>query len=95
MVRNRPRVIGIVLSAILLGAVAAPGSPPPVSAAESVAGPAHANLVDTEGKPSVGYRARRAASKAADATEKSLERAQKRAARAQRKSERKYRKASR
>ena len=51
--------------------------------------------VDTEGKPSVGYRARRAATKAADSTERSLERAQKRAARAQRKSERKYRKASR
>jgi putative oxidoreductase len=39
--------------------------------------------VDTEGKPSVGYRARRAAKKAADSTEKSLEKAQKRAARAQ------------
>jgi putative oxidoreductase len=51
--------------------------------------------VDTEGRPSVGYRARRAAAKATDSTEKSLERAQKRAAKAQRKSERKYRKASR
>ena len=51
--------------------------------------------VDTEGKPSVGYRARRAASKAADSPEKSLERAQKRAARAQRKSEKKYKKGSR
>ena len=39
--------------------------------------------VDTEGKPSVGYRARRAAKKAADATEKSLEKAQKRAAKLQ------------
>ena len=51
--------------------------------------------VDTEGKPSVGYRARRAAHKAADATEKSVERAQKRANRAQRKAEKKYKKASR
>jgi uncharacterized membrane protein YphA (DoxX/SURF4 family) len=50
--------------------------------------------VDTEGKPSVGYRARRAAHRAADATERNIERAQKRAARAQRKSEKKY-KASR
>jgi uncharacterized membrane protein YphA (DoxX/SURF4 family) len=39
--------------------------------------------VDTEGRPSVGYRARRAARKAADSTEKSLEKAQKRAAKAQ------------
>ena len=51
--------------------------------------------VDTEGRPSVGYRARRAATKAADSTEKSLERAQKRAARAQRKAEKQYKKASR
>ena len=51
--------------------------------------------VDTEGKPSVGYRARRAASQATDATEKSLERAQKRAAKAERKAEKRYRKASR
>ena len=51
--------------------------------------------VDTEGKPSVGYRARRAATRAADTTEKSLERAQKRAAKAQRKAEKKYKKASR
>lgn len=51
--------------------------------------------VDTEGKPSVGYRARRAASRAADSTEKNLEKAQKRAARAQRKAEKQYRKASR
>ena len=41
--------------------------------------------VDTEGKPSVGYRARRAAKKAADATEKNFEAAQKRAAKAQKK----------
>ena len=51
--------------------------------------------VDTEGKPSVGYRARRAASRATDATEKSLERAQKRAAKAERKAAKKYKKASR
>ena len=51
--------------------------------------------VDTEGKPSVGYRARRAAAKATDSTEKSLGRAQKRAARAQRKAEKQYKKASR
>src|SRR5919205_3244509 len=51
--------------------------------------------VDTEGRPSVGYRARRAAARAADTTEKSLERAQKRAARAQRKAEKQYKKASR
>lgn len=41
--------------------------------------------VDTEGRPSVGYRARRAAHKAADSTEKSFAAAQKRAAKAQRK----------
>ncbi len=41
--------------------------------------------VDTEGKPSVGYRARRAAKKAANTTEKSFEKAQKRAAKAQKK----------
>jgi uncharacterized membrane protein YphA (DoxX/SURF4 family) len=41
--------------------------------------------VDTEGKPSVGYRARRAARHAADVTEKNLEKAQKRAAKAQKK----------
>jgi uncharacterized membrane protein YphA (DoxX/SURF4 family) len=39
--------------------------------------------VDTEGKPSVGYRARRAAHTAADVTEKNLAKAQKRAAKAQ------------
>jgi putative oxidoreductase len=41
--------------------------------------------VDTEGKPSVGWRARRAASRAADATEKNLANAQKAAAKAQKK----------
>jgi putative oxidoreductase len=51
--------------------------------------------VDTEGKPSVGYRARRAAKLAAESTEKSYDRAQKRAARAQRKAEKKYKKGSR
>jgi uncharacterized membrane protein YphA (DoxX/SURF4 family) len=44
-------------------------------------------VVDTEGKPSVGYRARRAAGKAANSTEKSIAKAQKRAAKAQRKAE--------
>jgi uncharacterized membrane protein YphA (DoxX/SURF4 family) len=39
--------------------------------------------VDTEGKPSVGWRARRAATKAAGATEKNLAKAQKAAAKAQ------------
>ena len=43
--------------------------------------------VDTEGKPSVGYRARRAAHQAADSTEKSFAKAQKRAAKAQKKAE--------
>ena len=51
--------------------------------------------VDTEGRPSVGYRARRAAHRAADTTERNIEQAQKRAARAQRKAEKKYKKASR
>ncbi len=41
--------------------------------------------VDTEGKPSVGYRARRAARRAADSTEKNFAKAQKRAAKAQKK----------
>ncbi|MGY1594783.1 DoxX family protein [Geodermatophilus sp. SYSU D00708] len=45
--------------------------------------------VDTEGKPSVGYRARRAAKRAADTTEKNVARAQKRAAKAQKRTERK------
>ena len=39
--------------------------------------------VDTEGKPSVGWRARRAAGKAAGATEKQLAKAQKKAAKLQ------------
>ena len=47
--------------------------------------------VDTEGRPSLGWRARRAAA----ATEKSLDRAQKRAAKAQRKSERRIKRANR
>ena len=51
--------------------------------------------VDTEGKPSVGYRARRAAKKATESTEKSIERAQKRAAKAQKKPEKRLKKASR
>jgi putative oxidoreductase len=51
--------------------------------------------VDTEGKPSVGYRARRAARKAAGSTEKSYENAQRRAAKAQRKAEKRLKKASR
>ncbi|WP_040337560.1 DoxX family protein [Candidatus Blastococcus massiliensis] len=46
--------------------------------------------VDTEGKPSVGYRARKSAKAAAAATEKSIEKAQKRAAKAQKKAEKKY-----
>jgi uncharacterized membrane protein YphA (DoxX/SURF4 family) len=41
--------------------------------------------VDTEGKPSVGWRARRAAGHAAEATEKNLAKAQKAAAKAQKK----------
>ena len=45
--------------------------------------------VDTEGKPSVGYRARRAAKSAADSTEKSFAKAQKRAAQAQKKAAKK------
>jgi putative oxidoreductase len=48
--------------------------------------------VDTEGKPSVGYRARRAAKKAAEGTEKGIEKAQKRAAKAQKKSEKRLKK---
>lgn len=48
--------------------------------------------VDTEGKPSVGYRARKSAKAAAAATEKSFEQASKRAAKAQRKSEKKLKK---
>jgi putative oxidoreductase len=49
--------------------------------------------VDTEGKPSVGYRARRAAHKAAGATEKNLGKAQKRAAKAQKKARKNVKKA--
>jgi putative oxidoreductase len=45
--------------------------------------------VDTEGKPSVGYRARKAAKSAADSTEKSFEKAQKRAAKAHKKAAKK------
>lgn len=48
--------------------------------------------VDTEGKPSVGYRARRSAKAAAAATEKSFEKASKRAAKAQKKAEKKLKK---
>ena len=44
--------------------------------------------VDTEGKPSVGWRARRAARRATDATEKSLAKAQKKAERVQKKAAR-------
>jgi putative oxidoreductase len=51
--------------------------------------------VDTEGKPSVGYRARRAAGRAADATEKNVAKAQKRAAKAQKQAEQRIKKASR
>jgi putative oxidoreductase len=51
--------------------------------------------VDTEGKPSVGYRARRAATKTADSTEKSFAKAQKRAAKAQKKAEKRLKKAQR
>jgi putative oxidoreductase len=49
--------------------------------------------VDTEGKPSVGYRTRRAARKAADGTEKSFAKASKRAAKAQKKAEKRIKKA--
>jgi putative oxidoreductase len=48
--------------------------------------------VDTEGKPSVGYRARRGAKAAAVATEKSFEHASKRATKAQKKAEKKLKK---
>ncbi|MCW2699957.1 MAG: DoxX family protein [Blastococcus sp.] len=51
--------------------------------------------VDTEGKPSVGYRARRAAKKAADSTEKTIEKAQKRAAKAEKNAAKRAKKASR
>jgi putative oxidoreductase len=49
--------------------------------------------VDTEGKPSVGYRARKAARGAAEATEKTVAKAQKRAAKAQKKAEKAAKKA--
>jgi putative oxidoreductase len=42
-------------------------------------------VVDTEGKPSVGFRARRAAHNVAEATEQNFAKAQKRAAKAQKK----------
>lgn len=45
--------------------------------------------VDTEGKPSVGYRTKRAARRAADATEKNYAKATKRATKAQKKATRK------
>ena len=50
--------------------------------------------VDTEGKPSVGYRARRAAKKTAENTEKSFAKAQKRAAKAQKRAKKQAKKAS-
>ncbi|MEX5719311.1 DoxX family protein [Geodermatophilus maliterrae] len=50
--------------------------------------------VDTEGRPSVGYRARRAAKRAASATERSLEDAQKRAAKAEKRTKKQMKKAS-
>ena len=48
--------------------------------------------VDTEGKPSLGYRARRTAKKAAASTEKNLQQAQKRAAKAQKQAEKRLKK---
>ncbi|MGY1740283.1 MULTISPECIES: DoxX family protein [unclassified Blastococcus] len=48
--------------------------------------------VDTEGRPSVGYRAKRAAKLAAKATEENYEKAAKRAAKAHRKAEKKAKK---
>jgi putative oxidoreductase len=51
--------------------------------------------VDTEGRPSVGYRARRAARRATESTEKSVAEAHKRAAKAQQKTEKRLKKASR
>ena len=50
--------------------------------------------VDTEGKPSVGYRARRATRRAADATEKNFAKAQKRAAKAQKRAKKAAKKTS-
>ncbi|SFE04674.1 DoxX family protein [Blastococcus tunisiensis] len=51
--------------------------------------------VDTEGRPSVGYRARRAAKRAADSTEKSYAQAQKRATKAQKRAQKRVKKAKR
>lgn len=51
--------------------------------------------VDTEGRPSVGYRARRAARRAADSTEKNFAKAQKRAAKAQKKAAKRAKKVKR
>ncbi|PRY48174.1 putative membrane protein YphA (DoxX/SURF4 family) [Geodermatophilus tzadiensis] len=50
--------------------------------------------VDTEGRPSVGYRARRAARRASTATERSVEQAQKRAAKAEKRAQKQLKKAS-
>ena len=50
-------------------------------------------VVDTEGKPSVGFRARRAAHNVAEATEKSFTKAQKRAEKAQKKAKKAAKKA--
>jgi putative oxidoreductase len=50
--------------------------------------------VDTEGKPSVGWRARKAARGAADSTEKSFAKAQKRAAKAQKSAKKQAKKAA-
>ena len=49
--------------------------------------------VDTEGRPSVGYRARRAAKRAAENTERSYDKAAKRAAKAQKKAAKQAKKA--
>ena len=51
--------------------------------------------VDTEGRPSVGYRAKRAAKLAAKATEENYEKAARRAARAHKKAEKKAKKQAR
>jgi uncharacterized membrane protein YphA (DoxX/SURF4 family) len=50
-------------------------------------------VVDTEGKPSVGFRARRAAHNVAEATEKNFAKAQKRAEKAQKKAKKAAKKA--
>ena len=49
--------------------------------------------VDTEGRPSVGYRTRRAAKRASTATERSIEQAQKRAAKAEKRAQKQLKKA--